>query len=120
MAVVLRLQRTCVGLFVASVGLQVYAAGLALFGVTSFMPHAVLGYLMIIGAIILLVLTTFAKLPRRALIWASLILALALIQPILVLVFRQSTPVLAAFHPINALLMLTCALLIARSTRQPA
>jgi hypothetical protein len=117
---VLRLQRTCVGLFLASVGLQVYAAGLALFGVTSFMPHAILGYLMIIGALILVILTALARLPRRALVWATLILALAVLQPVLVLVLRSTTPALAALHPMNALLMLTLALLISRSTKQPA
>jgi hypothetical protein len=117
---VLRLQRTCVGLFLASVGLQVYAAGLALFGVTSFMPHATLGYLMIVGALILLILTAWARLPRRALVWAALILALAVLQPVLVLVLRSTTPTLAAVHPMNALLMLTLAMLISRSTKQPA
>lgn len=120
MSGVLRLQRTCVGLFLASVGLQVYAAGLALFGVTSFMPHAMFGYLMIIGAVILVVLTALARLPRRALVCAALILALALLQPVLVLVLRSTTPAVAALHPMNALLMLTLAMLITRSTERPA
>lgn len=119
MLTVLRLQRTCVGLFLASIALQVYAAGLALFGVTSFMPHATLGYLMIIGALILLVLTALARLPRRTLAWAGLIVVLAMLQPVLVLVLRSNTPALAALHPMNALLMLTLAIFIGRSTRLP-
>jgi hypothetical protein len=116
---VLRVQRTCLGLYLASVGLQVYAAGLALFGVTSFMPHAILGYLMIIGALLLFALTAMARLPRRALVWAALIVALAVLQPVLVLVVRATTPALAALHPLNALLMVALAMLISRSTQQP-
>jgi hypothetical protein len=120
MSAVLRLQRSCVGLYLASVGLQVYAAGLALFGVTSFVPHAVLGYLMILGAIILFVLTAVARQSRRALVCAALIVGLAVLQPVLVLVLRSSSPAVAALHPLNAILMVTLAMLIARSTQQPA
>jgi hypothetical protein len=119
MLAVLRLQRTCLGLYLVSVGLQVYAAGLALFGVTSFVPHAILGYLMIIGAILLFVLTAIARLSRPALVYAALIVAIAFLQPVLVLVVRTTTPALAALHPLNALLMLTLAMLISRSTQQP-
>ena len=117
---ILRLQRTCVGLYLASVGLQVYAAGLALFGVTSFVPHAVLGYLMIIGALLLFLLTAAARQSRRALGFAALIVVLAVLQPVLVLVVRSTSPALAALHPLNAILMVTLAMLIARSTEHPA
>lgn len=120
MSTVLRLQRSCLGLYLASVGLQVYAAGLALFGVTTFMPHATLGYLMIVGALILVVLTALARLPRSALIFACIILALAILQPVLVLVVRLTSPVLAALHPLNAVFMVALALLIARSTQRSA
>jgi hypothetical protein len=119
MSAVLRMQRSCVGLYLTSVGLQVYAAGLALYGVTSFMPHAILGYLMIIGALILVILTALARLPRRALVFAVLILTLAILQPVLVLVLRSTTPVVAALHPVNAILMVTLAILITRSTHRP-
>ena len=117
---VLRLQRTCIGLYLVSVGLQVYAAGLALFGVTSFVPHAVLGYLMIVGALILFLLTAVARLSRSALVFAALIVGLAVLQPVLVLVVRSTTPALAALHPLNAILMATLAMLITRHTKQPA
>lgn len=116
MASVVRLQRSCLGLYLGAIGLQVYAAGLALFGVTSFMPHAVLGYLMIIGALILVILTAMARLPRRALMCALLILALAILQPILVLILRASSPAIAAMHPLNAVLMIGLAMLILRSS----
>jgi energy-coupling factor transporter transmembrane protein EcfT len=116
MSMALRLQRSCLGLYLASVGLQVYAAGLALFGVTSFMPHAILGYLMIIGALFLVILTAVAKLPRRALMFSFIILSLAILQPVLVLVLRSSSPAIAAMHPLNAVLMIGLAVLIARNS----
>ncbi len=119
MTVVLRLQRTCLGLFLASVALQVYAAGLGLFGATSFVPHATLGYLMVVGALILLVLTVIAKLPRPAIVLAGLVLGLTILQPILILQLRASLPALAALHPFNALLIFALAASIARSTRKP-
>lgn len=114
MTVIPKLHRACLGLFLGSIALQVYAAGLGLFGVASFMPHAILGYLMVLGALILLVLTALARLPRTAILLAALIVALAVLQPVLVLQFRGSLPFVAALHPLNALLMFGLAFWIAR------
>jgi energy-coupling factor transporter transmembrane protein EcfT len=112
----LRLQRTCVYSYLAAVALQVYMLGLALFGVTSFMPHAIWGYLMILGALLLVVLTLSAKLPRRA-VWLSIgVLSLTILQPVLVLMVRGSAPALAALHPLNALVIFALAASVARST----
>lgn len=94
-----------------------YAAGLGIFGATSFVPHALLGYLMVLGALFLLVLTVLARLPRRAIVLAALVLVLTLLQPVLVLQLRGSAPVLAALHPVNALLIFTLAAWISRSTK---
>ena len=114
MSVVPTLQRACLGLFLTSIALQVYAAGLGLFGVASFMPHAILGYLMVLGALILLALTALARLPRRAIGLTGVIVVLAILQPVLVLQFRGSLPVVAALHPMNAILMFALAFWIAR------
>jgi hypothetical protein len=45
-----RLQRTCVKSYLGAIALQFYAAGLGVFGATSFMPHTLLGYGLILGA----------------------------------------------------------------------
>jgi hypothetical protein len=111
-----KLQRTCVASYLAAIGLQIYVMGLALFGVTSFMPHALLGYGMIVGALILTLLTVTAKLPRRAQLFAGAILALTLLQPVLVLVLRGRAPALTALHPVNALVILALASIVARTT----
>jgi hypothetical protein len=117
MPAVPQLQRTCLGLYIAAVAVQVYAAGLALFGATSFVPHAVLGYLLIPGAVVLLALTAAVRPPRPAVLLAALILALAMLQPVLALAVRGRAPVLAALHPLNALLIVALAAWIARGTR---
>lgn len=44
MLTALRLQRTCLWTYLASLALQFYAAGLAVFGVSGFMSHALPGY----------------------------------------------------------------------------
>jgi len=116
MSLAYKLQRTCVASYLAAIGLQIYVMGLALFGVTSFMPHALLGYGMIVGALILTVLTVTAKLPRRAQLFAGAVLVLTLLQPVLVLVLRGRAPALAALHPLNALVIFALASVVARTT----
>ena len=115
MALALKLQRTCVFLYLGAIALQFYAAGLAVFGVSSFMTHALFGYSMILGAIILLVLTFAARLSGRIKILATLVVLLTMLQPVLALI-RSPIPLLAALHPVNALLIFAIATRIAVST----
>ncbi len=119
MALALKLHRTCVFLYLVAIALQFYAAGLAVFGVSSFMTHAMFGYSMIIGAIILLVLTFTARLSRRAKLLAAGVLFLTALQPVLALI-RSPIPVLAALHPVNALIIFALAARIAATTGVPA
>ena len=115
MALAFKLQRTCVFLYLAAIALQFYAAGLAVFGVSTFMTHALFGYSMILGAIILLVLTFVARLPRRIKALAGFVLVLTALQPVLALV-RSPIPVVAALHPVNALIIFAIATKIATTT----
>jgi len=61
MALAFKLQRTCVFLYLAAIALQFYAAGLAVFGVSTFMTHALFGYSMILGAIMLIIFAIATK-----------------------------------------------------------
>ena len=115
-----RLQRTCLWLYLGSLALQFYAAGLAVFGVTGFMSHALLGYGLVLGAVILLALTRAARLGRRATALAVGIVALTLLQPLLAIGLRRTLPALAALHPVVALAIVALALEIATSTRRAA
>ena len=110
------LQRTCVLSYLVAIGLQIYVMGLALFGVTSFMPHATLGYAMILGALVLTILTVSAKMPRRAKLLSVAVLALTVLQPVLVLTLRGNAPALAALHPLNALVIFAMAAGVAQRT----
>jgi hypothetical protein len=103
MSIISRVQRTCVVTFMVALTLQFYAAGLAVFGATTFAAHAVLGYGLVIGAATLATLTAAARLPRRAVLMAIAIVVLTVLQPVLALVPRVGAPALSALHTVNAL-----------------
>ncbi len=115
-----RVQRACAVSYIAALALQFYVAGLALFGAASFVPHAVLGYGLVVGALTLTALTMAARFPRRTVSLAMSLVPLTLLQPVLVLVLRPSAPPLAALHTLNALLIFSLALLVAQRTRPAA
>jgi hypothetical protein len=109
-----RLQRVCVKSYLGALALQFYAAGLGVFGAADFMPHALLGYGLIIGAVTLTVLTVTARLPRRAVLLAAGLIPLTILQPVLALTFRAPAPALSALHALNALVIFTFAAAVAR------
>lgn len=78
------------------------------------MPHALLGYGLIIGAITLTVLTVTARLPRRAVALAAALIPLTILQPVLALALRAPGPALSALHKLNALVIFAVAAAVAR------
>jgi hypothetical protein len=99
-------------LYLAGVVIQVFFAGASLFGLTDWTVHAGLGWGLGSAPIILLVLALGARVDRRT-AWLTAGLAIAaLIQPELALA-RHDSPVLAAFHPVNALLVFWLAWVVA-------
>ena len=120
MSLVQRAQRTCAVTYLAALALQFYAAGLGLFGATSFAPHALLGYGLVIGATTLTGLTLAARLPRSTVMLAATLIPLTLLQPVLALLPRASAPALAALHTVNALAIFSLAALVARRSRPAA
>ena len=119
MLLVQRAHRACAVSYIAALALQFYVAGLALFGAASFVPHALLGYGLVIGAVTLTVLTIAARFPRRTVALAAGLIALTVLQPVLALVLRPA-PALAALHTLNALLIFSLALVVAQRTRPVA
>ena len=112
-----RAQRACVVSYIVALALQFYVAGLALFGAASFVPHALLGYGLVVGALTLSALTVAAGFPRRTVAIATSLVPLTLLQPVLALVLRPAAPALAALHTLNALLIFSLALAVAQRTR---
>lgn len=117
MSFVQRAQRACVVSYLAALALQFYVAGLALFGATGFVPHALLGYGLVLGAVTLTVLTVAARFPARTSWMAASLIVLTLLQPVLALALRASAPSLAALHTLNALLIFSLAIFVAQRTR---
>jgi len=101
--------------FVGAVLVQVFLAGLAIFGATAgFGLHIDFGYT-VMGLITLGVLLTAlaGRLPRREIGLSFLLLVLYVVQTALPLA-RASAPVLAALHPVNAIVLFALGSIIAR------
>ena len=89
-------------LLLVVIAAQFYAAGLAIFGATSFVPHAITGWSFIVLSLVLVVWAMVSRL-RRALAWPVIgVLLLAVSQPVIVFGLRQWPPA-AALHPVVGL-----------------
>lgn len=105
--------------YVAGVVIQVFFAGASLFELTDWSVHAALGWALGSAPIILLVLAIGSRVDRRtAWLTAGLTVA-ALIQPDLAAA-RDDAPVVAALHPVNALLVFWLAWTVARRSTMQA
>lgn len=114
-----RLHTPIAWLFVVAVLVQVFLAGLAIFGVTEgFALHVEFGYTTI-GLLTLAVLLTAVAggLPRREIGLSLLLLVLYVVQTALPSA-RASAPIIAALHPVNAIALFALGTIIAR--RGPA
>ena len=110
-----RLHEWLAWLFVAAVVVQVFLAGLAIFGATrDFALHVDFGYT-VIGLITLAVLLSavIGGLPRRTTGLSLLLLVLYVVQTALPQA-KASLPVVAALHPVNALVLLALGVILAR------
>ena len=102
-------------LFVALVVTQFFFAGLFLFGAGSKDLHVGLGYTLFFVAILYLLLAFAARLPWSWSGMTALLIVLVFVQPMLA---TAPIPLLAALHPVNALLIFTLALYLAVRARQ--
>jgi hypothetical protein len=120
MALIQQAQRTCAATYLLALALQFYAAGLGIFGAASFVPHALLGYGLVLGAVTLAALTLLARLPRRTAQLAGALVPLTALQPVLALAPRPDAPAVAALHAVNALAIVALAALVAQRSRPRA
>ena len=104
-------------LYLAGIVVQVFLAGASLFEMLEWTTHRELGWGLGSAPILLLVLAFPARLERRTM-WLTLGLTVAaVVQPELAAA-RSSFPVVAALHPVNALLVFWLAWLVARSAAE--
>jgi hypothetical protein len=99
-------------LFVALVVVQVFLAGLGMFGTGGMGQHRDFGYLVASFPLLVLIAGAVARAGRLAW-WSAGLLILATVQSILP-VFATGAPFVAALHPVNALVLAGLGLLIAR------
>jgi hypothetical protein len=99
--------------YLVGIVIQVLLAGAAVFDVIDFVPHVGLGWSLSSAPLIVVLLAIAARAPLGT-ISLTVVLALdAMIQPELALA-REDSPVIAAFHPVNAFLLFWLAFLVAR------
>lgn len=90
-------------LFVAAVAFQVFLAGVGLLGAGTMEGHMGFGYLIPLIGLVLLIMVAGARVPRSTGL-AGLLFVLTLVQ-IALAYARLDAPYVAAFHPVNALLL---------------
>jgi hypothetical protein len=104
--------------FVAGVVVQVFFIGLALFaGSENMTLHVSLGWILHLAPILILAAAALARAGRQQILLAAALAVTVFIVPILAL-FRDSAPVVAALHPVGALLAFWLAILVARGATQ--
>ena len=99
-------------IFVGLIVLQVFWAGMGLFGATTMAIHREFGYLISMVPL-LIVLTAAVGRAGRLIGYAAGILVLGFVQTSLPLA-RDAIPALAALHPVNALLLFVLSIDLAR------
>lgn len=100
--------------FMAGVVVQVFLIGLALFvGSESFATHRDVGYIVQLVPLLVLVAAGVARAGRTRILHAAALTAVVIAFPLLPL-FRDSTPVIAAFHPVGALVAFWLGIVVIR------
>ena len=102
-------------IFLAGLLLEFYLVGAAIFGVgLSFGPHRMLGFALVILAILFPVLALVGRLGRK-LIGFSLLLVLLTIIQVMLPSLRGNIPWLAALHSVNALALMGVSAMLRRN-----
>ena len=106
----------------AALGLQIFFAGAALFGVKllgahSFTMHALFGPLVILGSLSLPLVAWRGHLDRATIRRSWLLFGLMLVQGLLIDLSRYVLPLIGAFHPLNAMLLVLVTYSFARHRR---
>ena len=101
------------GALVVGVLVQAFLAGAGLFGWASIQNHRNVGYLIWFLAPVLPVVALPAWPDRRTGLLTLLIVVLIVIQPFLVYA-KDTIPLIAALHPVNAMLLFWTGIVVAR------
>lgn len=95
----------------AAIVAQFFFAGLGAFGATTYDLHRTNGYLIVLGALLLLLLALAGWLGRARVGLSALLFGLTIVQVVLA---TSVPPAFAALHPVNALAILGVTAQLAR------
>jgi Family of unknown function (DUF6220) len=99
--------------FLGMVVIQVFLAGLGVFGAADIAMHVGFGYTVVYVPVLMLITCAAAQAGGRLVGLTAVLLLITFLQPILVYA-RDDIPIIAALHPLNALAITVLALVIAR------
>jgi hypothetical protein len=103
-------------LFIAGLVVQVFLAGMGVFdGPERFETHRTWGYTLELFPVLLLIAALVGRMGRRLALLAVAEFGLFILQSVLI-AFRESTPAVAALHPVNGFLILLIAIVITRES----
>jgi hypothetical protein len=105
-------------LYLAGVVTQVFLAGAGLFKLTDWTAHTQLGWGLGSAPLLLLALSLLARPGRGTILLTAALAMAAMVQPELAAA-RHEAPVIAALHPVNALLVFWLTWLVARRSAVP-
>lgn len=108
-----RTHRILAWICLIGVALQIYFAGMALFGAGQWTLHTAFGSTLWLTTPLLLIVALIGRLDRRTVGLSALFVLLTTIQIILPWL-RLSVPFVAAFHPVNAVVLLGLAYRLAQ------
>jgi hypothetical protein len=96
--------RLAARLLFGGIALQLFFAGLGVFGITTFMPHAILGTIVVVASLALPILAWRGRLESAVARRSWLLFALMLLQGGLIDLGRVA-PIISALHPVNAMVL---------------
>ena len=100
-------------LFVAGLIVQVFLIGIGLFGDPAFRAtHATFGWILHLSPLLVLLFAALSRAGRPHWLWALALTVVTFLVPIFA-TLRDSSPVLAALHPVSAVLSFTIAVVVA-------
>jgi hypothetical protein len=96
--------RTLARVLLGALALQLFFAGLGVFSITSFLPHVILGTVIVLASFALPIVAWRGHLGPAILRRSWLLVGLMLVQGLLIDAGRI-VPVISALHPVNAMLL---------------
>lgn len=99
-----RVYRLLARVLLGALAVQLFFAGLGVFSITSFTPHAILGTVIVLASFAMPIVAWRGHLGSAILRRSWLLVALMLIQGLLIDA-GHLVPVVSALHPVNAMLL---------------